>query len=230
MKSSVLVVDDDLQAAKVLRNLLWSGGYEVQTTTDGDAALAALRTWSPSAIIADLQMARLDGVELCRRIRKTSNVPIIVMTGDVDEVSEVMALDAGADDFLAKSIASETLLARLRAALRRSTTSADAPAIALGDFVLDFHERRVKHHGQSIRLTPKEFDLFAYMAKHPNRVLHHKTLLGAVWGESAENQPEYLRVFVGQLRKKLETDPPNPRYVVTEPWVGYRFNPTGLVQ
>jgi two-component system KDP operon response regulator KdpE len=227
MKSSVLLVDENFQAAKELRALLWGDGYEVQMAADGDAALTALRGWTPSAVITDLQMARVDGIELCRRIRKTSNVPIIVLSADADEVWEVMALDAGADDFLAKPIASDKFLARLRAAVRRSATTVDTPAITLGDFVLDFHERRVRRHGQSIRLTPKEFDLFAYMARHPNRVLHHKTLLGAVWGENAENQPEYLRVFVGQLRKKLETDPPHPRYVVTEPWVGYRFNPTG---
>jgi two-component system KDP operon response regulator KdpE len=230
MKTRVMVVDEDVQAAKVLRNLLWGGGYETQMATDGDAALAALRSGSPSVILTSFQMARVDGIELCRRVRKTSNVPVIVISADADEVWAVMALDAGADDFLATPIAPEKLLARLRAALRRSATTVDEPVISLGDFVLDFHEHRVRHHGQSIRLTPKEFDLFAYMARHPNRVLHHKTLLGAVWGENAENQPEYLRVFVGQLRKKLETDPPNPRYVLTEPWIGYRFNPTGLTQ
>jgi two-component system KDP operon response regulator KdpE len=230
MKSGVLVIDDNLQAASGLRNLLLGNGYDVQATSSGDVAMSALRSWPLSAIIADLQTARVDGIELCRCIRKTSNVPIIVLSSDTDEISEVEALDAGADSFLAKPIGAERLLAHLRAALRRSAPSANEAALSLGDFVLDFNERRVRRHGQTIRLTPKEFELFAFMARHPNRVLHHKTLLGAVWGDNAENQPEYLRVFVGQLRKKLETDPPNPRYVVTEPWVGYRFNPTGLVQ
>ena len=230
MKSRVLVVDDDLQAATALANLLSGRGYEARTTTDNDAALAALRTWSPSAIITDLQMGLVDGIELCRRIRRTSDVPIIVVSGDLDDASEVMALDAGADDCLAKPTASEKLFARLRAALRRSATTSEEPVLTLGDFVFDFPERRVRHLGRSIRLTPKEFELFTFMARHPNRVLPHETLLGAVWGQEAANQPEYLRVFVGQLRKKFETDPPNPRYVVTEPWVGYRFNPTGLMQ
>jgi two-component system KDP operon response regulator KdpE len=230
MKTSVLVVDDNLQTARDVGSLLTNRGYEVRTMGDGDAALAALRGWSPSAIITDLEMPRVDGLELCRRVRTTSNLPVIVISSNGDEASEVAAFDAGADHYLAKPFGPEKLLARLRAALRRCADTGDDPILTLGDFAVDFREHRVRHRGQAVRLTPKEFDLFVYMARHPNRVLHHKTLLGAVWGEAGENQPEYLRVFVGQLRKKLEPDPPNPRYVVTEPWVGYRFNPAGLTQ
>ena len=128
-----------------------------------------------------------------------------------------------------KPFSADRLLARVRVALRRSGEPPEASALGVGEFHIDFHDRRVRVNGQPVRLTPKEFDLFVFMARHPNRVLPHRTLLGAVWGEASEEQPEYLRVFVGQLRKKLESDPSHPRYLVTEPWVGYRFNPTGLV-
>ena len=172
----------------------------------------------------------MDGIELCRRVRETSNVPIIVVSGNADGRSEVAALDSGADDYIVKPLSTDTLLARVRVALRRSTEMPEASALGVGEFHIDFDDRRVRVNGQPVRLTPKEFDLFVFMARHPNRVLPHRTLLGAVWGEASEDQSEYLRVFVGQLRKKLESDPSNPRYLVTEPWVGYRFNPTGLVQ
>jgi two-component system KDP operon response regulator KdpE len=155
---------------------------------------------------------------------------VIVVSGDTDGRSEVSALDSGADDYIMKPFSTDRLLARVRVALRRSTGTAEPAALGVGEFHIDFHDRRVHIHGQPVRLTPKEFDLFVYMARHPNRVIAHKTLLGAVWGAASEDQCEYLRVFVGQLRKKLESDPSNPRYLVTEPWVGYRFNPNGLVQ
>jgi two-component system KDP operon response regulator KdpE len=230
MNSRVLIVDDDLQMSKGLGTLLMSRGYEVRTASDGDAALAALQRWSPAAILTALTTPHISGIELCRQVRETSNVPMIVVSASADYASEVPALDAGADDYLIRPYAAETLLARLRAAIRRGPERVDDAVITLGDFALDFHEHRVRLRGQAVRLTPKEFDLFAFMARHPNRVLRHKTLLSAVWGEASEEQPEYLRVFVGQLRKKLESDPPNPRYLLTEPWVGYRFNPTGLTQ
>jgi two-component system KDP operon response regulator KdpE len=230
MNPRVLVVEDDLQIAKGLGSLLMSRGYEVRTANDVDAALAALHSWNPSAILTALATPRVRAIELCGQVRDTSNVPVIVVSGSADAASEVAALDAGADDYLARPFAAETLLARLRAAVRRGPEPADESVLTLGDFALDFHEHRVRLQGRPVRLTPKEFDLFAFMARHPNRVLRHKTLLSAVWGVASEEQPEYLRVFVGQLRKKLESDPPNPRYLLTEPWVGYRFNPTGLTQ
>jgi len=230
MISRVLVVDDDIQVAKVLTGLLVSRGYEVRTTNDVDSVMSSLRGWYPRVIITDLEMPHMDGIDLCRRVRQTSNVPIIVVSGNNDGRSEVAALDSGADDYIVKPFSTDTLLARVRVAIRRNMGTLEEPALGVGAFHIDFHDRRVRVHGQSVRLTPKEFDLFVFMARHPNRVLPHKTLLGAVWGEASEEQSEYLRVFVGQLRKKLESDPSNPRYLVTEPWVGYRFNPTGLVQ
>jgi two-component system KDP operon response regulator KdpE len=170
----------------------------------------------------------MDGVELCRRIRAMSNVPIIVLSVKGEEKTKVEALDSGADDYVTKPFGIDELLARVRAALRRG--NAGEPEVAsfdAGDFRVDLDGRRVIARGQEIRLTPKEFDLFVYMARHPNRVITHRTLLEAVWGEASQEQPEYLRVFMGQLRKKLEPDPSNPKYLVTEPWVGYRFNPNG---
>ena len=167
-------------------------------------------------------------MELCRRIRAMSNVSIIVLSVKGEERTKVEALDSGADDYVTKPFGIDELLARVRAALRRgSSAEPEVASFDAGDFRIDLDRRRVIARGQEIRLTPKEFDLFIYMARHPNRVITHRTLLEAVWGEASQEQPEYLRVFMGQLRKKLEPDPSNPRYLVTEPWVGYRFNPQG---
>jgi two-component system KDP operon response regulator KdpE len=225
----VLVVDDEPQITRVLRTVLASRGYEVRTAPGGEAALANFRDWRPELVITDLFMPRIDGLELCRRIRAISAVPIIVLSVKGDEHSKVEALDSGADDYITKPFAIDELMARVRAALRRGATASahEAVAFEVGDFRVDLDARRVHAHGHQVRLTPKEFDLFVYMARRPNRVLGHATLLDAVWGERSQKQPEYLRVFMGQLRKKLEPDPSNPRYLVTEPWVGYRFNPKG---
>jgi two-component system KDP operon response regulator KdpE len=232
MSSRVLVqvVDDDPHMSKPLTTLLTSRGYDVRTASDAESAMSSIRAWRPSLVICNLEMQAIDGTELCRRIRHASNVAIIVVSGSSDVRSEVAALNAGADDYIVKPFNTENLLARVRVALRRSVGTPEALPLGVGEFQIDFQDRRVRLHGQPVRLTPKEFDLFVFMARHPNRVLPHRTLLGAVWGEASEDQSEYLRVYVGQLRKKLESDPANPRYLVTEPWVGYRFNPTGLVQ
>ena len=230
MSSRVLVVDDQPQSAKLITSLLASSGYDVRTASDADATMSSVRVWRPALVICTLDMPPLDGIELWRRVRQTSNVAIIVVSGNNDVRSEVAALNAGADDYIVKPFNSENLLARARVALRRSVGTPEALPLGVGEFHIDFQDRRVRVHGQPVRLTPKEFDLLVFMARHPNRVLPHRTLLGAVWGEASEEQSEYLRVYVGQLRKKLESDPSNPRYLVTEPWVGYRFNPTGLVQ
>ena len=226
----MLVVDDDLQVTKLVTGILVSRGYEVRTASEAESAMASIGVTPPALVLADLDMPGVSGLEFCRRVRETSNVPIIVMSGNAECASEVAALDSGADDYLAKPLVTDRLLARVRVALRRSWRRRRKPALGVGEFHIDFENHRVRVNGQPVRLTPKEFDLFVFMARHPNRVLRHRTLLGAVWGEASEEQPEYLRVFVGQLRKKLESDPSNPRYLVTEPWVGYRFNPTGLVQ
>jgi two-component system KDP operon response regulator KdpE len=227
MSTSILVVGDNQQASKVVGSTLASRGYEVLTAHEPEAAMASIRARRPALIISELTMPDMDDLAFCRRVRETANVPVIVISANGDSVAEIAALDAGADDYLVKPLVTERLLARVRAALRRGSDDAEASALGVGAFHIDFHDHRVRVHGQPVRLTPKEFDLFVFMARHPNRVLPHKTLLGAVWGQASEEQSEYLRVFVGQLRKKLESDPANPRYLLTEPWVGYRFNPMG---
>lgn len=227
--SRVLVVDDEPQITRVLKTVLSSQGYEVRTSPDGESALTTFREWSPELVITDLSMPHMGGVEMCRRIREGSTVPIIVLSVRGEESQKVEALDAGADDYVTKPFGIDELMARVRVALRRrGTATADEPSsFEAGDFRVDMDARRVHTQGREVRLTPKEFDLFVYMARHPNRVLTHAALLEAVWGQASQEQPEYLRVFMGQLRKKLEPDPSNPRYLVTEPWVGYRFNPKG---
>jgi len=225
--SRVLVVDDEPQITRVLKTVLTSQGYQVRTAAEGESALSSLADWRPELVITDLYMPRMDGVELCRRIRAVSGVPIIVLSVKGEERTKVDALDSGADDYVTKPFGTDELLARVRAALRRGSSVAEGASLDVGDFRIDLDGRRVHIRGNEVRLTPKEFDLFVYLARHPNRVLTHRTLLEAVWGEASQEQPEYLRVFMGQLRKKLEADPSNPRYLVTEPWVGYRFNPAG---
>ena len=225
--SRVLVVDDEPQITRVLKTVLSSQGYQVRTAAEGESALSSLADWHPELVITDLYMPRMDGVELCRRIRAVSGVPIIVLSVKGEERTKVEALDSGADDYVTKPFGADELLARVRAALRRAGSSKEGTSLEVGDFRIDLDGRRVHIRGNEVRLTPKEFDLFVFLARHPNRVLTHRTLLEAVWGEASQEQPEYLRVFMGQLRKKLEADPSNPRYLVTEPWVGYRFNPAG---
>jgi len=227
--SRVLVVDDEPQITRVLKTVLSSQGYDVRTAPEGESALANFKEWSPELVITDLYMPHMDGVELCRRIREMSSVPIIVLSVKGEERTKVDALGSGADDYVTKPFGIDELMARVRAALRRSGGPAtqEPASFEAGDFRIDMDARRVHTRGNEVRLTPKEFDLFVYMARHPNRVLTHAALLEAVWGQASQEQPEYLRVFMGQLRKKLEPDPSNPRYLVTEPWVGYRFNPKG---
>jgi two-component system KDP operon response regulator KdpE len=226
-KARVLVVDDEPQITRVLKTVLTSQGYQVRTAADGQTGLTSLGEWHPELVITDLYMPRMDGVELCRRIRVVSTVPIIVLSVKGEEQTKVEALDAGADDYITKPFGTDELLARVRAALRRGGDAEEGASLDAGDFRIDLDARRIHVRGMEVRLTPKELDLFVFLARHPNRVLTHRTLLEAVWGEASQEQPEYLRVFMGQLRKKLEPDPSNPRYLVTEPWVGYRFNPTG---
>jgi len=225
----VLVVDDEPQITRVLRTVLASHGYDVRVAAEGEAALHDFREWSPELVITDLAMPHMDGLELCRRIRDVSSVPIIVLSVKGEERTKVEALDSGADDYVTKPFGMDELMARVRAALRRGSGSSldELGSFDIGDFRIDMDARRVHTQGREVRLTPKEFDLFVYMARHPNRVLTHAALLEAVWGPASQEQPEYLRVFMGQLRKKLEPDPSAPRHLVTEPWVGYRFNPKG---
>jgi two-component system KDP operon response regulator KdpE len=225
----ILVVDDEAQITRVLRAALTGQGYLVRTAADGQAALDLFHDWSPDVIITDLSMPNMDGLELCRRVRaESADVPIIVLSVKGEERGKVDALDAGADDYIVKPFGMNELLARLRAVLRRAPhgqAENASPLLEVGDLRIDFDQRQVTVSGKATRLTPKEFDLLAYMARHPNRVLTHHTLLGAVWGGDYVEQVEYLRVFVGQLRKKIEANPAKPRFILTEPWVGYRFVP-----
>ncbi len=223
----ILVVDDETQIARVLRRGLSARGYEVQTASDGEEALQAFSQWPADLVITDLSMPQMGGLELCRRLRKLSQVPIIVLSVKGEERTKVEALDAGADDYVTKPFGIDELLARVRAALRRApvSTAREMKKIALGDFHADLEGRTVSVRGEEVHLTPKEYELLAYLISHAGKVLTHRALLGAIWGGDYTEQTEYLRVFVGQLRKKIEADPSKPRYILTEPWIGYRFNP-----
>ena len=221
----ILVVDDEPQITRVLRTTLAAKGYEIRVANDGEMALEIMKDWVPNLIITDLAMPNLDGVQLCRRVRLMSEVPIIVLSVRGQERSKVEALDAGADDYMTKPFGMGELQARVRAALRRSPKAESRQSIALGDFQIDLASRQVKVRGAEVKLTPKEFDLLAYLAEHPHRVITHRILLAAVWGDLNTEQPEYLRVFIGQLRKKIEKNPADPQYLLTDRWVGYRFEP-----
>lgn len=223
----ILVVDDEPQITRVLRLALGAQQLDVRVAADGEAALDLFHDWKPDVVVTDLSMPHVDGIELCRLIRRESpRVPIIVISVKGEERTKVQALDAGADDYVTKPFGMDELMARIRAALRRAEPEAAAPArIDAGDFQIDLDAHRVRVRGEDVHLTPKEFELLVFFAKHQGRVLTHHALLGAVWGGEYTEQNEYLRVFVGQLRKKLEADPSAPRYLRTEPWVGYRFEP-----
>jgi len=222
----ILVVDDEPQITRVLRTSLSSHGYDIRVANDGETALEIMKDWSPDMVITDLAMPNMDGLELCRRIRAKREIPILILSVRGEERTKVKALDAGADDYVTKPFGIEELLARVRANLRRvRKDESEPPQIELGDFRIDLDARTVEVKKRLVHLTPKEFDLLVYMARHPGKVVTHRTLLGAVWGGESTEQVEYLRVFVGQLRKKLEPTASSPRYIVTEPWVGYRFQP-----
>ena len=225
----ILVVDDEPQIARVLRTGLKTHGYDVRVAADGVSALETFDDWHPDLVVTDLAMPNLDGLELCRRLRALSTLPIIVLSVRGEEKTKVEALDAGADDYVTKPFGMDELLARVRAQLRRATAArpseASAAVLEVGDFRVDLEARSVFVRGAEVHLTPKEYDLLIHFLRHAGKVLTHHTLLGAVWGGDYIGQGEYLRVFVGQLRKKIEPSPSTPRYILTEPWVGYRFNP-----
>jgi len=222
----ILVVDDEPQITRVLRTSLSNHGYDIRVANDGETALEIIKDWSPDLVITDLAMPNMDGLELCRRLRTKTQIPILVLSVRWEERTKVKALDAGADDYVTKPFGIEELLARVRANLRRVRPgeSEQAP-IELGDFRIDPAGRTVEVRKRAVHLTPKEFDLLVYLARRAGKVVTHRALLGAVWGVDSTEQVEYLRVFVGQLRKKLEPSTSSPRYIVTEPWIGYRFQP-----
>jgi two-component system, OmpR family, KDP operon response regulator KdpE len=225
----VLIVDDEPQITRVLRTSLDAHGYDLRVANDGETALQIASDWSPDLMITDLSMPLMDGLELCRRFRLRSNAPIIVLSVRGEERTKVQALDAGADDYVTKPFGIEELLARVRANLRRAPHEATTDGvIEEGDFRvdLDAHVALVRKH--EVKLTPKEFELLVYFMRHPHKVVTHRKILAAVWGPANTEQPEYLRVFVGQLRKKIEAAAGSPSYILTEPWVGYRFEPEGI--
>ena len=224
MPPRILIVDDEPNILGTLAPLLQARGYEVFTAMSGRAALETADREKPDLIVLDLGLPDVDGVELCRKIRDDRNVPIVVLSARGAEGDKVRALDVGADDYVTKPFGAEELLARIRAALRRS----DAPAppsepLVRGGLVIDRERFRVMRDHEDVRLTPKEFELLTYLAQHPGRVLTHRAILKAIWGPNAVDQPEHLRVLVAALRKKIETNPSAPKYILTEPWVGYRF-------
>ncbi|HET6972986.1 MAG TPA: response regulator transcription factor [Pyrinomonadaceae bacterium] len=232
-QARILVVDDEPQLTRVLRTGLKSRGYDVRAAADGLAGFEAFNDWHPDLVITDLAMPNVDGLELCRRLRAVSTVPIIVLSAKGEEKTKVEALDLGADDFVTKPFGIDELLARVRASLRRAkapaTNEATQTMLDSGDFHVDLETREITVRGKSIHLTPKEFDLLVYFIKHSGKVLTHRTLLAALWGGNYVEQNEYLRVFVGNLRKKIEPDAASPRYILTEPWIGYRFDPDQVI-
>ena len=222
----ILVVDDEPQITRVLRTSLSSQGYDIRVANDGETALEIMKDWTPDLVITDLSMPNMDGLELCRRLRLSMKMPIIVLSVKGEERTKVQALDAGADDYVTKPFGIEELLARVRVGLRRAPVESEqASAIEIGAFRIDLAAHKVTIGSRDVHLTPKEFELLVYLARHPGRVITHRALLSAIWGGHSTEQVEYVRVFVGQLRKKLEPEASSPRYIVTEPWVGYRFEP-----
>jgi two-component system KDP operon response regulator KdpE len=222
----ILVVDDEPQITRVLRTTLSAQGYDIRVAHDGESALELMKDWRPDLVLTDLAMPNVDGIELCRRVRSASEVPIIVLSGREQEKSKVEALDAGADDYVTKPFAMQELLARIRANLRRAPGRDETqPLIEAGDFRIDLEARSITVAGREVRLTPKEFEVLVYLARHARKVVTTRALLSAVWGPNSTEKPEYVRVFVGHLRKKIEPDTETPRYILTEPWVGYRFEP-----
>jgi two-component system KDP operon response regulator KdpE len=223
-KPVVLVVDDEPQILRVMRASLPIRGYEVLTASSGAEALNQLGKQVPDLVVLDLAMPEMSGLEVCRRIREFSTVPIIILSAKGSESDKVAALDLGADDYVTKPFGMDELLARARAVLRRLSSTNDR-VLTVGDVTIDIDERHVVVAGREIRLTPKEFDVLIYLVRHAGKVVTHRALLQTVWGWQSTDQTEYLRVFINQLRRKIEIDASHPRYIITEPWVGYRFVP-----
>jgi two-component system, OmpR family, KDP operon response regulator KdpE len=223
--ATILIVDDEPQIRRVMRTTLTSHGYSVVEAASGEEALEKLRAERPDLIILDVNMPGISGLETCSEIRTSSDVPIIMLTIRNSERDKVQALDAGADDYVVKPFGVQELMARIRAALRRSAPCDATPAFVRDDLEIDFDKRVVTVKNNPVRLTPKEFELLRHLVANQGKTLGHRRLLQAVWGPDYGEETEYLRVFINQLRKKIEPDPHKPRYILTEPWVGYRFDP-----
>jgi two-component system KDP operon response regulator KdpE len=222
----ILIVDDEPQIRRIMRTTLTSAGYEVDDAKTGEESLEKLRDFRPDLVLLDINMPGMGGLSTCRAMRADSNLAIIMLTVRNAEADKVGALDAGADDFVTKPFSTPELLARIRAALRRVPASSQAAAgkIRVGSLVIDFTARTVNNGKATVHLTPKELDLLRYLTQHANEAVAHRELLQTVWGPDYGDQVEYLRVFIKNLRKKIERNPESPEYITTEPWVGYRFN------
>ena len=228
MTGRILVIDDEPQITRVLRASLSAQGYDVRTANEPEEGLRIFKEWEPDLVVTDLMMPGMSGVEVCRAIRSVGKTPVLVLSVREHERSKVEALDAGADDYVTKPFSIQELLARVRAHLRRAPERA-THAIEAGDFVIDASAHSISVQGKLVHLTPKEFDLLLHLARNAGKVMTHRALLTSVWGAQSAHQPEYLRVFVGQLRKKLEGET-GRQYIQTEPWVGYRFIPEGITE
>jgi two-component system KDP operon response regulator KdpE len=230
-RSRILLVDDEVAIQRAVAPLLRSRGYDVVVAGTGTDALRMVVDQAPDLVVLDLGLPDLEGTEVCRRIREHSKVPIVVLSARSTEADKVAALDLGADDYVTKPFGPEELLARIRVALRRlgSDDQGETGLLRAGALTIDYDRRRVLRDDTEIRLTPKEFELLSLLARNHDRVLTHRAILKAIWGANAVEQPEHLWTLVAQLRKKIEPDPATPQYLLSEPWVGYRFS-TGEVE
>jgi len=223
----ILVVDDEPQIRRIMRTALTGAGYEIDDAKTGEEALEKVREYRPDLVLLDINMPGMGGLAACRAIRADTSIAIIMLTVRDSEADKVGALDAGADDFVTKPFSTPELLARIRAALRRLPVTQASPAkLRVGQLEIDFTARTVSNRGVSAHLTPKELDILRYLTQHPNEAVSHRELLQAVWGPDYGDQVDYLRVFIKNLRKKIELNSEHPEYITTEPWVGYRFNGT----
>lgn len=221
--ATVLVVDNEAQIRRVLRTILSSHGYLVVEARGGEESIERVREGKVDLILLDVNMPGMSGMEACAEIRRSCDAPIIMLTVRNSERDKVQALDAGADDYVVKPFGADELMARVRAALRRAASTEVPPPFNSNDLKVDFEKRSVLVKGQPVRLTPKEFELLRHLVANEGKALPHRRLLQAVWGPDYGDETEYLRVFINQLRRKIEPEPAHPRYIHTEPWIGYRF-------
>lgn len=223
--ATILVVDDEAQIRRVLRSTLTFRGYELLEAGTGEEGLELAGKFKPDLILLDVNLPGISGVETCRELRRFTAAPIIMLTVRNAERDKVVALDAGADDYVTKPFGIEELLARVRASLRRHSASEAVPAFQSRDLTVDFEKRRVTVEGEVVHLAPKEFEVLKHLIAQQGKPVTHRRLLQAVWGPEYGEETENLRVVINQLRKKIEKDPAQPKYILTEPWVGYRFQP-----
>lgn len=219
----ILVIDDEKQIRRLLKVALTGHGYEVEESVCGGDGLSKAAAYRPDLIVLDLGLPDMNGLEVVRQLREWSQIPVIILSVKEQESDKITALDAGADDYVTKPFSMGELLARIRAALRHVAGAGDEPVLKFGDLIIDIARRRVTINGMEVKLTPTEYDLMKNLAVHAGKVLTHRQLLRTVWGPSYENDTHYLRVYVGQLRRKIEQDPSRPRHIITEPGVGYRL-------